>query len=352
MKVVTQFPAAPVKPEAATPKSRVFVRLTRIAQWLSIGTITLIAIGAIWQVVASAVDIRAYPPPGQLVDVGGYNLHLYCVGENTNGQATVILEPGLGATSSAWAWIQPEVAKTTRVCAYDRAGMGWSDPSQAPRDAQHIATELHTLLQNAQIPGPYVLVGWSYGGLYVRMYANQYRDEVGGLVLLDSSSPEQCTSTPGGQAKCTSTARLYSIAPALARLGVMRVMGLLQPPSGLPSPQGEALLAAFSATKDWDAQSAEFLASPATNTQVRSSESLGAMPLFVLTATKHGTPPDLEQLWQDWQAGFAALSTNSVQRIVTGATHPSIIFNSTDAKASVDAILQVVEAAHAGTALK
>jgi pimeloyl-ACP methyl ester carboxylesterase len=230
--------------------------------------------------------------------------------------------------------------------------MGWSDSSPEPRDAQHIAQELHTLLQNANVPGPYVLVGWSFGGLYAREYAGQYGDEVVGLVLLDSSSPEQCTSTPGGQAQCASYAKIYSIAPALARLGVMRVMGLLQPASGLPTPQSEALLAAFSATKDWDAQSTEFLASPATNTQVLSSGSLGDLPLFVLTATDHGTPPDLEQLWQGWQTGFTALSTNSVQLIVNGATHGSLVFDTTDAKVSVEAILQVVEAARTGAALK
>jgi pimeloyl-ACP methyl ester carboxylesterase len=207
------------------------------------------------------------------------------------------------------------------------------------------------MLQNAQIPGPYVLVGWSYGGLYVRSYAHQYHDEVAGLVLLDSSSSEQCTSTPGGQAQCASFAKIYSIAPALARLGIMRVMGLFQPASGLPAPQSEELLASFSATKDWDAQSAEFLASPATKTQSLSSESLGSMPLFVLTATDHGTPPDLEQLWQDWQTGFTALSTNSVQRILPGATHSSIVFNSMDAKVTTEAILQVVEAARTGEPL-
>jgi hypothetical protein len=128
-------------------------------------------------------------------------------------------------------------------------------------------------------------------------------------------------------------------------------MGLLQPASGLPAPQSEELLASFSATKDWDAQSAEFLASPATNTQALSSESLGAMPLFVLTATDHGTPPDLEQLWQGWQTGFATLSTNSIQRILPGATHGSLIFDATDAKASAEAILQVVEAARMGQPL-
>jgi pimeloyl-ACP methyl ester carboxylesterase len=188
--------------------------------------------------------------------------------------------------------------------------------------------------------------------LYIRAYANQYRNEVAGLVLLDSSSPEQCTSTPAGQAQCASNAKIYFIAPALARLGVRRVMGLFQPASGLPSPQSEALLASFSATKDWDAQSAEFLASPATNTQVLNSESLGNLPLFVLTATDHGTPPDLEQLWQGWQTGFTALSANSVQRVVPGATHSSIIFDSKDAKVSAESILQVVEAARISAALK
>jgi pimeloyl-ACP methyl ester carboxylesterase len=230
--------------------------------------------------------------------------------------------------------------------------MGWSDSSPELRDAQYIAAELHTLLQNAQIPGPYVLVGWSYGGLYIRAYANQYREDTVGLVLLDSSSPEQCTSTSAGQAQCASNAKVYSIAPALARLSVMRVMGLFQPASGLPSPQSGALLASFSATKDWDAQSAEFLASPATNTQVLNSESLGNVPLFVVTATNHGTPPDLEELWQGWQTGFTALSTNSLQQIVPGATHGSLVFSSTDAKLSVEAILQVVEAARTGAALK
>jgi pimeloyl-ACP methyl ester carboxylesterase len=351
MKVVSQSPLTPVKLQTAKPRSRVSIWLKRIALWLVIGIGSLAAIGAVYQLIATAVDQRTFLPPGEMIDVGGYSLHLNCAGQNADGQPTVILEPGLGATSSVWAWIQPEVAKTTRICAYDRAGMGWSDPSPAPRDAQHIATELHTLLQNAQIHGPYVLVGWSYGGLYVRSYANQYHDEVAGLVLLDSSSPEQCTSTSGGRAQCASFAKIYSIAPVLARLGVMRVMGLFQPASGLPALQSEELLASFSATKDWDAQSAEFLASPATNTQALSSESLGSIPLLVLTATDHGTPPDLEQLWQGWQTGFTALSTNSAQQIVTGATHGSIVFNSEDAKVSTEAILQVIEAARAGQPL-
>jgi pimeloyl-ACP methyl ester carboxylesterase len=338
--------------EKAKPRSRVLVWLKRGLVGLLIFIVALPIAGATYQAVATQIDKRNYSAPGQLVDVGGYRLHIYCVGENVDGRPTVILEPGLGATSSAWAWIQPEVAKTTRVCSYDRAGMVWSDPSPEPRDAQHIARELHTLLQKAQVPGPYVLAGWSYGGLYVRVYADQYRHEVAGLVLLDGSSAEQCTSTPEGQAICANNAKIYLLAPAFAHLGVMRVMSLFQPESGLPSQQSGELQASFSASKDWDAQSAEFLASAETNQQVLKSDSLGDMPLFVLTATDHGTPPDLEQLWQGWQQGFTALSINSVQRIVNGATHVSLIFDEKDAKASIEAILQVVESVRTGAPLK
>lgn len=348
MKIAAHSPAEPVEPHPARPKSRMGFWLKRIALWLIIGIISLATLGAVYQTIATAMDQRALPPPGQMIDIGGYSLHLYCMGQNTEGRPTVILESGLGATSSSWGWIQPSVAKTTRVCAYDRAGMGWSASSPAPRNAQNIATELHTLLKNAQIPGPYVLAGWSYGGMYVRQYASQYPDEVAGLVLIDSSSPEQCTSTPATQAQCASMAKTFTVAPVLTRLGVLRVIGLSQPASGLPSPRKEELLASFSATKDWDTQSAEFFASPSTQGQGLNSESLGDIPLFVLTATGH----DFEQLWQGWQAGFTALSTNSVQRVLPGATHGSIMYDSTDAKVSAEAILQVVEAARTGAALK
>jgi pimeloyl-ACP methyl ester carboxylesterase len=161
--------------------------------------------GAGYEAIASRGDASAYPPPGQMVDVGGYRLHLQCVG---TGSPTVVLDAGLGGTSLDWSLVQAEIGQTTRVCAFDRAGMGWSDSSPEPRDAQHIAQELHALLHNANVPGPYVLVGWSYGGMYAREYAGQYSDEVAGLVLLDSSHPDQWTSTPEGQAQFESSAKI------------------------------------------------------------------------------------------------------------------------------------------------
>lgn len=352
MTIIPQSPSTAIRSQARRPKSRVFIWFKRVALWLSIGALSLAAIGAAYQTIATKLDQRAYPSPGQMIDVGGYQMHLYCTGANVNESPTVILETGLGSISSAWARVQPEVAKKTRVCAYDRAGMGWSDPSSEPRDAQHIAQELHTLLHNANIPGPYVLVGWSYGGLYAREYAGQYGDEVSGLVLLDSSHPDQWTSTPEGQSQFQANAKIYSVAPLLARLGVMRAMALLQPSSGLPTPYDETLKASFAATKDWEAQSAEFLASLATANQVNQHKSFDNIPLFVLTATEHGTPPEQEQLWQDWQIELASLSINSVHQIVAGVDHASFWRDPETAKVSIAAILKVVEAARTGAVLK
>ena len=132
--------------------------------------IGLALVGAIYEFVEEAADAKTYPPPGQLVDVGGHRLHINCTG---TGSPTVIIEAGLGDWLTGWAWVQPEVAKTTQVCTYDRAGYGWSDPYPLPRNAEQFAKELHTLLHEANIPGPYVLVGHSLGGTH---HAGVYRD--------------------------------------------------------------------------------------------------------------------------------------------------------------------------------
>lgn len=336
-------------------RERTAIRRKRILWALLIILIVLPLSGALYQVIGAWLDQRNYPPPGQLVDVGGYRLHLYCMGENTPGQATVILETGLGGigvASPAWAWVQPQVAKTARVCAYDRAGLGWSDPGPKPRDANRIAAELHTLLQNSHTPGPYVLVGWSYGGLYMRAFAGQYPAEVAGLVLLDSSFPGQCDSSPAFHANCASNARFSALAPFLARLGILRLIGHFQPASGLPDLQRRQLLAAYSSPQDWEAQNAEFQAASATDAQVLKTTTFGALPLMVLTATQHGASADLEQLWQGWQTGYTALSTNSLQWILPGTTHEALVFRSTDASVTAEAILEVLESARTGKPLK
>jgi pimeloyl-ACP methyl ester carboxylesterase len=162
-----------------------------------LGLLALVAVlaitGAIYQAGATAIDQRTYPPPGQLVDVGSYRLHINCVG---TGTPTVVLESGMFASSSMWAWVQPELAQQTRVCAYDRAGMGWSDAGPTPRDAHQIGTELRALLANAGEAGPYVLVAHSLGGVSARVYAAHYASDIAGVVLVEATHPEVLTRLP------------------------------------------------------------------------------------------------------------------------------------------------------------
>ena len=353
-KVVTQSPATSVKPQTAKPKSRVFVWLKRITLWLVIGIVALGALGAIYQAVATEMDKRAYPPPGQMVDVGDYRLHLYCTGANVNGSPTVILEQGGGGNTLGWFLVQPEVAKATRVCSYDRAGQGWSDAAPEPRDGESIAKDLHTLLQNAGIPGPYVLAGHSYGGLFVRAYAAYYPEEVVGLVLLDSAHPDEWTRTPEGQAQYQSDSQVYGVARILARLGLLRFgpNPFKVTPSSLPGlsvQQSAEWNALVSTAQFWDATDAESRVILETMVQVRAAPSLGDLPLMVVTA---GANTGVDGQWVAYQNELAALSTNSAHIVIDGATHQALWADPQGAQASSVAILKVVEAARSGDPLK
>jgi hypothetical protein len=161
--------------------------LWSFARWilgLFILLIVLVPLGMIYQSAALKRDAQRYPYPGELVDVGEFRLHIYCIG---SGTPTVVLEAGLGDGSFIWGQVQNKVATSTRVCAYDRPGLGWSDFVNRQFRRQAVAENLHTLLVNAGIPGPYILVGHSVGGIYVRAFAQKYPKEVAGLVFVDSS---------------------------------------------------------------------------------------------------------------------------------------------------------------------
>ncbi|MSP21705.1 MAG: alpha/beta fold hydrolase [Dehalococcoidia bacterium] len=157
---------------------------------LLVALIALSVVGALWESRAEAIDVRTYPPPGVLVDVWWHRLHIVCVG---TGSPTVVIDAGLGDWSTTWSLVQPEVAKSTRTCTYDRAGSGWSDPDPQPRVASAFARELHTLLARADEPGHYVLVGHSMGGLTMQLFAREYASEVAGLVLIESMNHEAPT---------------------------------------------------------------------------------------------------------------------------------------------------------------
>jgi pimeloyl-ACP methyl ester carboxylesterase len=295
------------------------------------GLLLLILAGWIYEPLAEATDAKAYPPPGQMVDVGGYRLHINCTGE---GSPTVVIEAGWGDSSASWGWVQPEVAKTTRICTYDRAGMGWSEASPRPRTAREYAQELHTLLEKANEHGPYVLVGHSMGGFTMIVYAHDYPDQVSGLVLVDSQdlpasnvAAPQPAPKPGGST---------SIPSLLARIGLVRLLGgPLGSVEELPEGDKQAYAAYAVAPRSVQTFADEGMGMSEGGAQARAVTTLGALPLIVLSRGK-----DLDAKHTAAQADLLKLSTDSQQLFADQSGHPIMI---DQPEAAVAAIVKMVE---------
>lgn len=292
--------------------------------------------GAIYQVVATRLTERKYPPPGRLVDVGGYRLHIHCSEpQGVNAKPTVIMDAGMGECSIGWSLVQPEIAKFARVCTYDRAGLGWSDAASTPRTSQQIVNDLHALLVNAGIEPPYVMVGHSLGGLNVRMYASQFPAEVAGMVLVDSSHED------------------YSISHLIP---LYIKLGLLTAPFGLPrlfagifvsdnpifaadSKYTPAYRDIVTSTKYLNTVRREYAALDESWRQASSSKkSLGDRPLVaLLPASEHELFPVAKKL----QIDLVSRSTQSKLIVVENTMHhiqhdqPEVV---------IDAVREVVEA--------
>jgi pimeloyl-ACP methyl ester carboxylesterase len=179
------------------------------------------------------VSKQAGRPPGRLVDIGTHRLHLHCAGE---GLPTVVFDAALGASSLSWSLVQPEVGRVTRACTYDRAGFGWSDAGPLPRTAGRIAEELHRLLQRGEVPGPHILVGHSYGGLVMRLFASRHSGNVAGLILIEPAIPEEwAVPTPEQQALIRRGSALCRYGAGAARSGIASIVSLLVRLHALPA---------------------------------------------------------------------------------------------------------------------
>jgi len=252
----------------------------------------------------------------RMLDVGGHRLAFSCTG---TGSPTVVLETGLGAESSEWAFIQRGIAEFTRVCRYDRAGRGASDPAPRPRTASQMVDDLHTLLRIADIPGPYVLVGHSFGGLLMRLYAQKYASSVCGLVLVDSMHEDQ-----------------------------FDVFGPVFPSPSPSDPAPWREMRAFW-TGGWrDPKSTtEGIDFVASLREGRAIKSLGAIPMHVITAASFLNQPlvppadraPLQQRWDHLQKTFLKLSSAATQSFVPTSGH----FVQRDApQAVIDAIKPLI----------
>lgn len=306
--------------------------------------IVLAGVGGGYYTIQEQVDRSTTAMRGHLVDVGGRRLYLECTG---SGSPTVVLVSGLAEASVYWrGWIAPVVAQNTTVCAYDRAGQGWSDPPPTPQDGAAVATDLHNLLANAQITGPYVVVGHSTGGVYARIFAARYPDQVAGMVMLDSQPNEALSGgLPDFPSQYNILRRATALFPSLARLGVFQLVNRFAG-DPLPVPTRDEERAVVSAANLNRIQRDEFAELPMSLKEAAELTTLGDRPLIVVTAMKGAAAG-----WLPLQDKLAGLSTNSVHRLLPDTDHPGLIHDKAGGAAASQAILDVVASVRSGAPL-
>ena len=278
----------------------------------------LAGVGYVYEHYAAARDMKRYPPPGRWIKVNNHKLHLYCTG---TGATTVILEAQATSSSFDWGYVQPALAQFTRVCSYDRAGFGWSELGPEPRTAQQAADELATLLKGAGEQGPYIMVGASYGGHIVRIFAHDHSDAVSGVILVDARL-EKLFSIPEIQQQAKVSLGFSRVIAVLGDLGLSRIFIAAMPDKMIP-PYAVSLYNSYPGSyeivfqsKLWHAAYAEARAMEQSDAQVAAIGSMGDMPLIVI---RHGKPmfgslspeaaQEMELKWQAFQEEMAKQST-------------------------------------------
>jgi pimeloyl-ACP methyl ester carboxylesterase len=280
--------------------------------------------GVTCQWLATRRDIAATPPPGRLVDIGGYRLHLWCTGD---GAPAVVLDAGLGGTSAGWGFVQPEVARFTRVCSYDRAGMGYSDSGPSPRTARRIADELAELLTRGGIPGPVVLVGESIAGFNVRVFASVHPDRTTGLVLVDASHEDDAHEVPW----------MARFVPVLSTVGVFRLLGVSfgqSVESLAPSVQRYARATRYRAA-GYQAAADEIMHIGETVAEVRVTRRKLTIPVLVVTGARGA-----DENWRRLQQDEASLSERGCLITAQQSGH---VVSIDQPEAVVNAIRRVVQ---------
>ena len=292
------------------------------------------ATGALYQYVCTQYENYQYPPVGKMIDVGGYKLHINDMG---SGGPAVILDAGIGCNSLDWTLVQPEIAKFTRVCSVDRAGSAWSESSSKPRTSEIIIEEMHSLLKKGNIPGPYILVGHSFGGLNSQLYANKYPDEVAGIVLVDSAHEDQLQRLPqDANNKQAALLKQKALLLTLSRLGVVRLLHSLPQAKKqvevFPEKIRSLYLSQKQQTKHLKVMLEEADKLEESLAQLKQAENkIRNKPLIVISAGKAPTPQEVglsqeftdkfNAVWRELQKDLLNKSTKSTHIIAEDSGH-------------------------------
>jgi pimeloyl-ACP methyl ester carboxylesterase len=264
-------------------------------------------------------------PPGQMYRVNGHAMRIDCIG---SGSPTIVLDAGLGNDGLIWGGVQPVLAKTTRVCSYDRAGFGWSDALASPRDADHIAAELHGLLTAAEVSGPIVLMGHSIAGMYIREYATRYPADVVGLIFVDGSTPLQNRNPAFSAefAKKPMDGMRTLERRSLFVLGIPRLSGACARGFHGFDAKAARLQAQDGCHLQWNAIDAEMASFDRSGMETLHTGRYGALPVLIFSqdtakAAAEGEPRELGNAWNQMQEDLKKLSTRSRRIIAKGSTH-------------------------------
>ncbi|MEQ8860461.1 MAG: alpha/beta hydrolase [Pseudomonadales bacterium] len=305
--------------------------IKRLLQGLALLALVLIGAGALYQWQQSRADAARFPPPGALFEVGGLTLHLDCRGR---GRPLVLLEAGLTSGSWSWGTVFDAIAAHTEVCAYDRPGMGWSDPIDRVADAGEVAQRLHALVETAAVSGPYVLLGMSAGGVYVREYYRRYPESVVGMVLVDSSHEQQGLRLPAVDGGATLD-RVLTLCSWLQPLGVVRfsdALALLFDQTEIPDAARPLLRSRVNQSHYCASMRREIESFAADVRDAEPPASLGDLPLVVLS---QGDEPEGDEafgmsdaqaramrvVWDELQLELTALSSRGERHVARDSGH-------------------------------
>lgn len=284
-------------------------------------TLLLVVFGATYQTVGERRLARDHSPPGRLVSIGSRRLHLYCTGA---GDPPVILVAGSGLAYNNWPAVQKGLSEVTRVCSYDRAGLGWSDPGPHQPSADGAVSDLYGLLTAAGIKGPWILVGHSLGGLYAQQFMNLHPEEVAALVLLDSTHEEQFERVPL-LSSVTTEPPLSRLRTLLTVIGVHRLV--------YPPPEDDAHRAAYElhmTSKHMRTAAVEWWSMEKSAAQVRAARiPWRDVPLVVFSAGKQSLPSgwteaeaaEAERIFHELNQELAARSSRGRHVVVEGSGH-------------------------------
>lgn len=325
---------------------RIFAMIGRVLKWGLAILVLLSVTGCVAQQIAMRKDIEQYPAPGTMVSIGPNKLHLYCMGE-AGASPTVLLDGGATFISTGWQWVTDDLSKTTRVCAFDRSGIGWSEEGVHPYEGPQITKELHTLVRNADIATPFVLVGHSLGGNLGRIYYDHYPNDLAGLIMIEPGDPEiflndyaeergHPAERTEGIRPCGNRCRMVTVA---AHLGIVRFalgqVDMLHDPK-FPEGAAEAYRARMSRPENIRQPMSMGRYVTRIMFQTADNKSLGDLPVMGIYSTGFGTllgadmdadaiSADLVKNVAAWKKTTATSSRDMGVRAIEGGNHLAVI---------------------------